>query len=71
MHLFHFFAPLGFSTLENNNSAKETISYFLLAVEKFLAPCTKFFELFFPCLKILLLSLELNQLMLALLKLCA
>jgi hypothetical protein len=71
VHLIHLLAALSLGTFENNDSPQETIPDFFLALEQFVAPSAEFFELFFACFEVLLLPLQLNQLMLPLLELCA
>jgi len=71
VHLFYFFTPLGFRSFQNDDSTEQAIPNVFLALEELLATCAEFFKLALAMLQVLLLSLELDQLVLPLLELRA
>jgi hypothetical protein len=71
VHLFDFFAALGFCAFEDDDGTEKAIADFALALHQFHSTGVEFFELAFALFQLLLLPLQADEFVLALLEFCA
>jgi hypothetical protein len=71
VHLFYFFAALGFCALKDDDGTEKAIADFALALNQFHPTGVELFELAFALFQLLLLTLQADEFVLALLELCA
>ena len=71
VHLFYFFTALGFSSFEDDDGTEKAIADFALSLNQFHSTGVEFFELAFALFQLLLLTLQADEFVLALLELCA
>jgi hypothetical protein len=68
VHLCYFFAALGFCAFEDDNGTEKAIADFALSLNQFHSTGVEFFELAFALFQLLLLTLQADQFVLALLE---